>query len=426
MTVIVLVIFLSILIGVPALTAAWWWWAHRRWSELGPGRGRRAGQLAIGGFAGAFLVLFAAVVIARFSGVVWLPNPWLTAAMMIWAILILPLLVVPMLGGWGAWRLGQWLGRTFGHAFGRGRPEPEAADAPDADTPADEAAISRRRLLGAGLSTLPMVLTLGTAAYSIPQKRRFRIRHLTVDVPGLPEALDGMRIAHLSDAHVGKFTRGEVLRRLAEATNRLEADLVLMTGDLLDQTVDDLPEALSMIDRIDRRSGLVTIEGNHDLFDGRDAFAQGVRSHGVPLLLDQSTTVTVRGRPVQILGTMWHMRGNPIAPHVDRTVAQRDPDAFPILLGHHPHVFDRAAEHGLPLTLAGHTHGGQLMLNEALGAGPAIYKYWSGLYRHGASRLVVSNGMGNWFPLRTAAPAEIIHLTLRPRPRKKTPIARTR
>ena len=68
---------------------------------------------------------------------------------------------------------------------------------------------------------------------------------------------------------------------------------------------------------------------------------------------------------------------------------------------------------GIPLTLSGHTHGGQLMLNERLGAGPVMFRYWSGLYRKGASRLVVSNGVGNWFPLRTQAPAEIIHLTLR-------------
>ena len=66
----------------------------------------------------------------------------------------------------------------------------------------------------------------------------------------------------------------------------------------------------------------------------------------------------------------------------------------------------------MPLTLAGHTHGGQLMLTESIGAGPALFKYWSGLYRRESSALVVSNGVGNWFPLRVNAPAEIIHITL--------------
>ena len=94
-------------------------------------------------------------------------------------------------------------------------------------------------------------------------------------------------------------------------------------------------------------------------------------------------------------------------------VQQRDRDAFPILLAHHPHAFDAAAEAEMPLTLSGHTHGGQLMLNEQLGFGPAMFRYWSGLYQRGQSKLIVSNGVGNWFPLRTNAQAEIVHITLR-------------
>jgi hypothetical protein len=82
-------------------------------------------------------------------------------------------------------------------------------------------------------------------------------------------------------------------------------------------------------------------------------------------------------------------------------------------LAHHPHAFDAAAAAKIPLTLSGHTHGGQLMLSEQFGFGPAMFRYWSGLYRSGASQLVVSNGVGNWFPLRVNAPAEIIHITLR-------------
>jgi predicted MPP superfamily phosphohydrolase len=87
-----------------------------------------------------------------------------------------------------------------------------------------------------------------------------------------------------------------------------------------------------------------------------------------------------------------------------------DPDAFSILLTHHPHCWDESI---VPLTLSGHTHGGQLMLNERIGAGPILFRYWSGLYQRGDQKLVVCNGVGNWFPLRTHAPAEIIHLTLR-------------
>ena len=92
---------------------------------------------------------------------------------------------------------------------------------------------------------------------------------------------------------------------------------------------------------------------------------------------------------------------------------QRQPDAFPILLTHHPHAFDAAVKAALPLTLAGHTHGGQWMFDRQHGLGPALFRYWSGLYTRGHSQMIISNGVGNWLPLRINAPAEIVHLTLR-------------
>ena len=101
-----------------------------------------------------------------------------------------------------------------------------------------------------------------------------------------------------------------------------------------------------------------------------------------------------------------------ISRSVHTLLKQRHSNVFPILLAHHPHAFDAAAEAGVPLTLSGHTHGGQLMMNEQLGFGPAMFRYWSGLYTRGESKLIVSNGIGNWFPLRLNAPAEIIHITL--------------
>jgi predicted MPP superfamily phosphohydrolase len=98
---------------------------------------------------------------------------------------------------------------------------------------------------------------------------------------------------------------------------------------------------------------------------------------------------------------------------MQRLLSIKDPEAFPILIAHHPHAFDPAAEAGIPLTLAGHTHGGQLHLSPGVGFGPLMFRYWSGLYRKADAALVVSNGVGNWFPLRVNAPAEIVHITLR-------------
>src|SRR5207302_7240566 len=135
-----------------------------------------------------------------------------------------------------------------------------------------------------------------------------------------------------------------------------------------------------------------------------------------PLLVNESRALRIRGRPVQLLGLPWERDEARIVNSVRQLARQIVPGAFPILLAHHPHAFDAAAAAGIPLTVAGHTHGGQLMLSDGVGFGPLLYRYWSGLYRkpeRGGASLVVSNGVGNWFPLRTGAPAEIIQLTLR-------------
>ncbi len=380
---------------MPLLTLAWWWWADARVRALPGGRWWRG---VVAAYALAFVVGLAGFFMVRFNGWSVGPPSWWTAGLMLWGMIVLPGVAVPLMAATAAWRVAASIGRI------RRGGVAEAATGP-----------TRREVLGAAVALAPMVLALGATGVSIPQKRRFRVRHIDVDIPGLPPALDGMTIAHLSDTHVGKFTRGDVLDRIASQTNRLDADLVLFTGDLIDFSLRDVPEAVAMLKRIDRSDRLFVVEGNHDLFEGREAFEQSLRAAGLPLLLDEAATVAVRGEPVQILGIRWHYRGSGMGVdhHVRQVAALRDRDAFPILLAHHPHAFDAAVDHGIPLTLAGHTHGGQLMLSPEFGAGPMMFRYWSGLYRQRGARLVVSNGVGNWFPLRTHAPAEIVHLSLR-------------
>src|SRR5437867_341138 len=201
--------------------------------------------------------------------------------------------------------------------------------------------------------------------------------------------------------------------------NETRADLVLLTGDLINDALADLDTGLELARALEARFGLAIIEGNHDLIENPAEFETRVKASGIPFLLDESTIISVRGVPVQLLGLSWTRvycegRDAAIASAVNKLLQKREQDAFPILMAHHPHAFDAAAEAGLPLTLSGHTHGGQLMVNEQLGFGPALFRYWSGIYTRGQSKLIVSNGVGNWFPLRMNAPAEIVHLTLRP------------
>ncbi|MEO6434412.1 MAG: metallophosphoesterase, partial [Tepidisphaeraceae bacterium] len=243
------------------------------------------------------------------------------------------------------------------------------------------------------------------------------IRKIDVPLASLPPELDGLTIAQVSDVHVGRFTRAANLGAIADATNAFKADLVLLTGDLIDLTLADLPVAIDFVRKLDPRSGLFLCEGNHDLIENPIGFESRVRAAGLPLLLDESRMLSLRNQLVQVMGLTWGRSDAQIVGAMSRLLPQRRPDAFQILLAHHPHAFDTAAAIGIPLTLAGHTHGGQLMLNERLGAGPAMFRYWSGLYQkkdaENDAALVVSNGVGNWFPLRINAPAEIVHITLR-------------
>ncbi len=286
-------------------------------------------------------------------------------------------------------------------------------------SPAEAAGTTRRQFLGLAAAALPPVFTFGLAGRSESELDHFRVRRFTLAIPALPAGLDGLTIAQVSDIHVGPFTSDPLLRATVAAVNALRADLVLHTGDLINRELSDLSGALDLARAMPGRFGQCLIEGNHDLFENGREFEARARASGIPFLRDSALRLTVRGQPVQLLGLRWS-EGTPREPRnaaIARTVREvlrlREADAFPILLSHHPHAFDSAAAAGLPLTLSGHTHGGQLMLNDHEGAGPILFRYWSGRYARGASQLVVSNGVGNWFPLRVNAPAEIVHLTLR-------------
>ena len=364
----------------------------------------------------AFVTIF---MIAQTLGLIWLISGrffqtgwdrWLpksaTAAIFIWHFIGLGLLsllgvaLIPIL----------LVQQTVRISRRRRQPEEQLSDHRNHYT--------RREFLGVAVAITPPLLTLGLTGIALSQLNQFRVRHLVVPIRDLPRDLDGTTIAHVSDMHVGRFTSGRVLREMVRVVNEFRADLVLLTGDLINDALTTLDEGIDLVRALDPRLGLYLIEGNHDLIENASEFERRVKASGIPFLLDESAIASVHGVPVQLLGLSWTRRhganhDEAISRSVRALLQQRRPDVFPILLAHHPHAFDAAAEAGMPLTLSGHTHGGQLMLNEQLGFGPALFRYWSGLYTRGESKLIVSNGVGNWFPVRANAPAELIHLTLR-------------
>ena len=378
-----------------------WWIVFARLTNHGIGR------VIISVFMIAMMAGLIAVIVARMSRAGWdrvIPK-FAVSAIFIWHFIGLGLLslialaLIPIL-------LGQKIVRVA-----RNTPSPttRSVEAP---------AWNRREFLRFAGAMLPPVFTFSLTGIAMAQLNNIRVRRFVLSIPDLPKELDGTTIAQVSDMHVGRFTNGDVLQKMVRMVNEMRADLVLLTGDLINDALADLDTGLELTRALEARFGLAIIEGNHDLIENPAEFETRVRASGIPFLLDESTTIDVRGVPVQLLGLSWTRvqgegRDAAITSSVRRLLEQRDAAAFPILMAHHPHAFDAAAEAGLPLTLSGHTHGGQLMLNEQLGFGPAMFRYWSGLYSRGQSKLIVSNGVGNWFPLRVNAPAEIVHLTLR-------------
>jgi len=385
-----------------AVDVAWWAAAMRLTKS-------KTARILVSVFMVCQIAGFLAFVVAQGSPIDWVRQipkaAW--AAVVLWHFFGLAVLL-PL----GIVRVCTWAVRGLGRLTGIEGKRPAPA-------PVSENAVTRREFFGTAAALTPPLFTIGLTGAALTQLDHFRVRRFTLSMPALPRALDGMTIAHVSDMHVGTLTRGRVLREMVNTTNAMRADLVLLTGDLINRELADLTEAISMVKAMEARYGLWMVEGNHDLIENGEEFERRVKAAGVPLLLNESAMTEVRGHPVQIFGLRWTLQGGSqrrdqvTAGWLRGLVKQRQPDAFPILLAHHPHVFDAAVEEDLPLTLAGHTHGGQLMLNSQCGVGPIMFRYWSGLYTRGRGQMVVSNGIGNWFPLRINAPAEIIHLTLR-------------
>jgi hypothetical protein len=351
------------------------------------------------------------------------PKVWPTAAY-IWHFLVVPAACL-LFGAIAAWR--WWRGR---------KPETPAKDSPAPDRNNEALPTRRQVLAGAAIAAAPPLVCLAATARARQQEGAFRIRRITLNVPQLPADLDGLTIAHVTDLHIGRFMPVPLTGPIADATNALEPDLIVFAGDLMDASEDRVAFGIDFIRRLHPRHGLVMIEGNHDVMHEAARFEGAVKDAGLPLLLDESKTFRLPGRstPVQCLGTTWgelktgaqlHRHGKDrdrlfrenteesMAASVSRVAALREPGAFPILLAHHPHTFDPAAQAGLPLVLSGHTHGGQIMLTDHIGAGPLRFRYWRGLYRKPGSQLFISNGIGSWFPLRVNAPSEIVHITLK-------------
>lgn len=245
-------------------------------------------------------------------------------------------------------------------------------------------------------------------------RRRAGVRSVDVPIAGLPHALQGFRIAQITDIHVGATIKHGYVSRIVEAVNALEADMIAITGDLVDGSVGRLAAHTEPLGQLSARHGVFFVTGNHEYYSGAHAWVAEMRRLGLSVLLNEHVVLDHRGESIVIAGVT-----DLSAHHFDpshrsdpagalRGAPQR---ALKVLLAHQPRSVYAAAKAGYHLQLSGHTHGGQFFPWSIV---IKLFEPFSaGLYRFGELWLYVSRGTGYWGPpKRFGAPSEITHLRL--------------
>jgi predicted MPP superfamily phosphohydrolase len=252
------------------------------------------------------------------------------------------------------------------------------------------------------------------------------VRTVEVTLPDLQPALDGYRIALLSDLHVGLFTRESRLRTIVERVNQAAPDMVVIAGDM----VDDDPRFVGKLARglrgFEAPDGAYAVLGNHEIYAGA-VFELVARREELPfrLLINEAARVERPGGSIALLGLgepAARMAFGPgtdararFAPDWTTTLLGARPGDFLIAAAHQPVVFHEARRRGIPLSLAGHSHGGQFGSHRLRWCLTAPFLRWHmGLYREGESALYVTTGAGFWvLPVRVGVVPEIALLVLR-------------
>ena len=246
-----------------------------------------------------------------------------------------------------------------------------------------------------------------------------RGEHAIVDVEfalrKLPRALDGFSIVQISDLHVGMTIDRAFVQRVVDHANRLSPDLIALTGDLVDGTVENLREDIAPLQSLRAPHGVFAITGNHEYYSGADAWIAEITRLGARYLRNERVTIGTWDASFDLAGVDDYSaaavpgHGEDIA----GAVAGRDPARALVLLAHQPRQVKRAALHGVDLQLSGHTHGGQIWpwhYIVRIQQGGLL----AGRYEHNGTQLYVTRGCGYWGPpVRLLAPLEITRIILR-------------
>ncbi len=276
------------------------------------------------------------------------------------------------------------------------------------------------------------------------ERLRYQICRVEIPMANLPPELDGMEIVQISDIHLSSYMSRESVRRVVDMANDVGADLAVVTGDLITGVHDSVADCVDEIRHLRAPLGVYGCNGNHEIYARAEDLAERLYAQaGMRMLRRENAIIPYRGATLNLIGVDYQRERTPSG-RKQQMLANVDPlvrrDMPNILLSHNPNTFNRAAELGIELSLAGHTHGGQVqveILDVSLSPARFITDYVAGLYHRplsmpsqpkrmgetiklmpnapkGLSALYVNRGIGTvGAPVRLGAPPEITHIVLR-------------
>ena len=261
---------------------------------------------------------------------------------------------------------------------------------------------------------VPALALLATLVGFFNARRRARIKYVEVPIDGLPDALHGFTIVQITDIHVGPTIKRRYLDAIVDAVNRIEADMIAVTGDVVDGPVGDLAPHTQPLSRLRARHGAYFVTGNHEYYSGAPAWTAEMRRLGLTVLTNGHRVLDHDGAVLVVAGVPDY------SAHLFDPAERSDPaaairgapeDAPRILLAHQPRTAAAAAEAGFHLQLSGHTHGGQFWpWNHFV---RLQQPFIGGLDRLGGLWVYTSRGTGYWGPpKRLLVPSEITRIRL--------------
>ncbi len=272
--------------------------------------------------------------------------------------------------------------------------------------PPDMAAFDRW-VLGLYAGSVALTLAVGVLRVCSPVVER-------VDIPlhNLPPAFDGFTIAQISDLHVGPTIKRPYVQKVVDAVNALNPDIIALTGDFIDGTVEDLADDVAPLMDLRARDGKFFVTGNHECSWNPESWTAEFRRLGTRVLENEHEAIKRGDSTIYIAGVNDYASGDM---DIAKAVRGLQPDDAIILLSHQPASYSKAEAAGVDLQLSGHSHAGQYFPFTLIIR--FFQRYYKGLNRHGKMWIYVSRGTGYWGPpLRAGAPAEITLLTLRKNP----------